>query len=252
MGRKLWSGIVPNYGYLTSYDEPNNSLRPFMKEVEVIDVKGPVDEFTANPYYAIVIGKQLYDLPWGTINEEYQVAKLIGGKAIDDYFYKEVAKTKARSELTQKYAWAIPTPEVVQFIRENYLKGGIYEIGAGSGYWARMITQQWEHNDYYAFDDYSTHAFSHRYYNVEEVPILHFEGESIFFCWPTYTQEWAFSQLQAHQPKRVLYVGEGLGGCCAEDKFFDFLETNYIELEDLPKILSHKNIHDNFRIWEKK
>lgn len=51
---------------------------------------------------------------------------------------KMVSRTAVRSPACQLYSWAIPDQEAVDFLAGL---GPIVEIGAGTGYWARCITE---------------------------------------------------------------------------------------------------------------
>lgn len=48
------------------------------------------------------------------------------------------AMFKARGESVKKYSWAIPSEEVIRALASM---GPILEVGAGTGYWANLLTQ---------------------------------------------------------------------------------------------------------------
>lgn len=238
MGRKIWIGQVPMYGRVTSYDPPDEKLRQFMKEQDVIDVK----VMTGNPYYEQFTAEGLRQLSFEEEMEEYRQNEHLPPAEQCNHI---IRRAKARDEMIKLYAWAVPTPEVIAYIR-SFLEQGIYEIGAGSGYWARMITDSWHDLNYYAFDNYSSHGFTHRYYDVSEDPLLSIESyRSLFLCWPKYKDPFAFEAVRDLKPRHVFYVGEP-DGCTADDNFSNIMEELYDEVENTPDVERHQHLHDHF------
>jgi hypothetical protein len=232
MPRKIWVGVVPNYGLLTSYEYPDAKLRDF------IDVK----ELAGNPYYDEFMALDLVEPSWDT---RYITS-------VDIRVDNIIRRAKARDTMTKLYAWAVPTPAVIEYMR-GYLQQGIYEIGAGSGYWARMITQSWWGLNYYAYDNYSSHGFTHRYYNVSDEPLLSMESyRSLLLCWPSYKSSFAFEAIRDLQPRHVFYVGEGHGGCTADDAFHEHLEAHYEQVEGTPDVEQHQHLNDRFYHYKRK
>lgn len=157
---------------------------------------------------------------------------------------------QAREQWTKQYAWAVPSIQVIRIIGQ-YLNEGIYEIGAGSGYWARMITLKWDDSRYIAYDNNSSHGFTHRYYNVQDTPLDKAQVANLFLCWPSYEGEWAAQALKDYVPQRVIYVGEGHGGCTANDEFHELLDRDF-EMKLDHYIPQYEGIHDRLEIWERK
>jgi hypothetical protein len=161
-----------------------------------------------------------------------------------NYTTRLVNKTKLRIEYTTQFSFAIPCERAIETCRK-YLP--IIEIGAGSGYWARMITEAWESKDYLAYDNFTTHAFPRLYYNVLDAEPI-YNGETLFFCWP-YMNSMAADWMKRCSPKRVIYVGEGNGGCTADDEFHELIEKHYKEIESV-SIPQYESIHDCLKVYE--
>lgn len=195
--------------------------------VEIIEVR----ELQGNPYL-----KAFNKLP--------KRAGLFNPGKVEDI----IARAYARDQWTKQYAWAVPSMEAIRAIGQ-YLNEGIYEIGAGSGYWARMITRKWDDPRYIAYDNWSSHAFTHRYYNVQDTPLD--SCTNLFTCWPSYEGEWAARALKDYRPQRVIYIGEGHGGCTADDEFHEILERDFEEKQSL-HIPQYEGLHDRLEIWERK
>ncbi len=158
-----------------------------------------------------------------------------------------VHKFKLRDDCVKKYAWAIPTPEAIRALRDNL---PIFEVGAGSGYWARMVVEQWDYPKYVAYDPLVSHAFTHFYYNIRtEEPA--YNGETLFFCWPSYEEGFAAEHLESKKPEKVIYIGEGGGGCTGDDRFHEILDTDFEEIESI-NILRFSGMHDRMYIYRRK
>lgn len=240
MARKIWVGNIPFYGYCTSYETPDEKLKQYMQEQDVIDVL----ELTGNPYYEEFMAQGLRQL---TIKEEYE--QLLSGK----YVTNNIQRSDARKTMVKLYAWAVPTPEVIAYIQQ-FLSQGIYEVGAGSGYWARMIAGSWHNLDYYAYDNYTSHGFTHRYYNVSDIPLTPIElasYHSMLLCWPSYKDTFAYEAVRNLKPRHVFYVGES-DGCTADDNFRNIMAELYEEVRGTPDVERHQYINDRFYHYQRK
>lgn len=156
-----------------------------------------------------------------------------------------VLKSRIRRQLCVQFAFAIPSDEAIECLKAESL--GILEVGAGTGYWARMVTEVWEDQRYIAYDNGSW-AFPCKYYNiVNEQPI--YNGQALFFCWP-YMDSMAADWMKRVFPERVFYVGEWRG-CTGDDEFHDTLEEFYEETESIT-IPQYEGIHDHFYGYRRK
>jgi hypothetical protein len=52
----------------------------------------------------------------------------------------EYLDVPTRVELSAKYSWAIPSPQTLRWILDRLEGRGIVEMGAGTGYWAQMLS----------------------------------------------------------------------------------------------------------------
>jgi hypothetical protein len=166
----------------------------------------------------------------------------------------------ARRDLCRNYAWAVPTPEALDAIAAL---GPIVEIGAGTGYWAMML--QLRRCTVYAYD-------SHPPYGEEGEDANHYHqgvvcwtsvrkggpekvndhpGATLFLCWPPYNEPMAAEALALYRGERVIYIGEGPGGCTADDAFHDAIEAHW-EAERMIAIPQWWGIHDVLEIYKRK
>jgi hypothetical protein len=150
-----------------------------------------------------------------------------------------------RYEYVRKYAWAVPAQKAINCLKASM---PIVEFGAGSGYWAQLVTGVWDDPNYKAYDNFSTHCFTDMFYNVQDVPPIVAGNETFFFCWP-YMNSMATDAIKLYKPKRIIYVGEGYGGCTADDEFHTLLDDSYQEKAEIP-IPKYEGIHDTFTVHE--
>ncbi len=133
---------------------------------------------------------------------------------------EEVLK-KMRSDLVMKYAFTIPYYELIAAIAAS---GPIVEIGAGSGYWAWMLSQAG--SDVVAIDRFSPDEvtpwdftgtnqwYDETWYFVDEGEALSagaWPERSLFLAWPLYADPMAYDALRAYEAaggKKVIFLGD--------------------------------------------
>ena len=169
---------------------------------------------------------------------------------------KTVKEGALREAVIKKYGFAILTQDIVNRLRPYQ---SILEVGAGLGYWAYEC--QKVNIDYIATDKYTPKNNDYflidtpRWADIEVTSarraISKYPDRTLLICWPDYDCDWAFSTLVTYTNKYFIYVGENCGGCCANDKFFNELDKNWIEIEDLG-LKSFDCIHDNAIVYKRK
>lgn len=138
-----------------------------------------------------------------------------------------------RRALARIYAWAVPTKEAISHIVK--LPQPIVELGAGTGYWARLIAKAG--GTVHAYDKHTKasknkYGMKPKYYAIKRgVPgsILKpgNKWRTLLLCWPDYNTSFAYDAARLFQGTHLVYIGEGDGGCTGDDKFHDYLEANY-------------------------
>lgn len=151
-----------------------------------------------------------------------------------------------RQQLVEKYSWAVPNDDALTYLAEF---DHIYEVGAGTGYWARCIEAHG--GDVTAIerdppDETWTDVVDEDFWDYEEMV----RDEPVLLVWPPNADPLAADVLYSW-PSHILYVGEQKGGCTADDEFFDALEETYglVAKIELP---SYTGIHDNFYHYVRK
>jgi len=154
--------------------------------------------------------------------------------------------------LRHRYAYAIPRTDVIQWMVGV---GPIVEVGAGKGYWARMISDVG--GDIIAYDllppqENPATDRDTPWYQVLvadcEIAAAH-RHRTLFMCWPPYTEDMAFRAARSYLDaggRRIIYIGEGRGGCTADDSFFELMSARMTDVSPANiDILSWFGIHDH-------
>lgn len=167
---------------------------------------------------------------------------------------------KLRRALTSKYSWSMPSPEAIEFV-VKHANGSILDPMAGSGYWEYVLRQSGV--DCVAFDlnppqpDQAVNI-----YHLETatfVPVtqadaavaaaLAVPGQSLFLSWPPMDDSGARA-LRAYPGNRVIYIGEGNGGCTGDDQLFTLLDE-WWQMSEVHKLPQWSGIHDYIAVYDR-
>jgi hypothetical protein len=189
------------------------------------------------------------------------ITDLIGNPLLKEWerIHKISADTFIRRRrLCSLYAWSVPTEAAIKAIVRCSCNG-LISIGAGSGYWEKLISDAGV--DVLAYDDKPPaleggNVYGHKfmYFHVRrgthrKIPVP--TVATLFLAWPPYDQSLAYLAAKRHTGKYIIYVGEGSGGCTGDESFHRYLENNFecIEQIELPQWAF---IHDRLEIYERK
>lgn len=140
----------------------------------------------------------------------------------------------ARERLIERYAWAIPTERALAAIAAL---GPVLEVGAGSGYWAHLLRERGvnviavDHAINGDAEEYPltrTGAWT-RVEQGDALTVARHPFRTLFLSWPP-MDRMAVTALAHHRGDYVAYIGEGEGGCTADDEFHALLEDRYDEV----------------------
>ena len=164
----------------------------------------------------------------------------------------------ARGDLIARYAWAIPNDEAIQ---QCVRMSPIVEVGAGTGYWAKLITQAG--GDVIAYDIANTRrnncyhnkvAGNDMWFDVrkgDETVLGRHADRTLLLCWPPYATPMAQNCLRQYAGHTLLFVGESRFGCTGDDGFFDLLTTEW-DLRKRVDIPQWCGIHDAMFVYTRK
>jgi len=156
-----------------------------------------------------------------------------------------------RFDMCKRYSWAIPTQTELDIIATY---GPIVDLGAGRGYWAYLL-QQMDVN-VVAYDSMPPHTHDNKFccggepwfpveYGDETILTRH-SDHTLMLVWPCGN---ASSALDLYRGNTIIYIGEGRGGCCASDRFFDNLEYGGYKLCKTYPMKRWMGVHDNLHIY---
>lgn len=172
----------------------------------------------------------------------------------------------AQMQLQAIYAYAIPSPETIEWVSTFCAGRPLVELGAGRGYWAAQLAHAGI--DVKAYDseppdkvDNVSFARGGRQDVWHEVGGLDdFERDKadlsdyvLFLCWPpgwgnTMASE-ALAAFEKDGGSRLVFIGEPKGGMTGDDAFFDALSSGWrLESED-PRFVSWWNLSDVAQGW---
>lgn len=179
-----------------------------------------------------------------------------------------------RRDFNRLFGWSVPCKEAVDAIKK-YIRPPLYDVMGGTGYWGRILRNDGidvrtsdihkilskngyhrkTEDDSQEIQDSRTSPKTHiRRRNALRVGFdiknQRIKGD-LFLSWPPYECPIA-SDLLDMLPigTRVVYIGEGAGGCTGELSFHKNLETNFksIIYVELPTFIG---INDGMDIYEK-
>lgn len=160
-----------------------------------------------------------------------------------------------RDEMVRKYAWSITDPTTVAFVAKHLGRRAV-EMGAGSGYWASLLKLYGVDIICYdlrkePFDKYYLQTFHRVRLNGPEKLRDISPKRSLFLCWPPYANPMAYDCLRNFMGDRVVFIGEGAGGCTGDDAFFELLESDFECVDDI-RNSNYFGIHDYASAYKRK
>jgi hypothetical protein len=151
-----------------------------------------------------------------------------------------------RTKAVKEFAWAIPNNASIEAI-VNY--SPLIEMGAGTGYWAKLITEAG--GDILAYD---IDKPLKKYFRIKKgsyEKLKRYPDRNLFLSWPPYEADMAYNCVKNHKGKYLIYIGEERGGCTGNDDFHEYVDENFELAETLP-ILQWQGLHDYIFIYKNK
>lgn len=156
-----------------------------------------------------------------------------------------------RDEYVTAFSWGIPNKRAIRAIANL---SPIVEIGAGTGYWAHLIKKIGGHVT--AYDDSSWRDMAigvwHKVLRGSASAVKkHPTAKCLLLVWSPRDTRLAYNSLKHFKGKYVAYVGEGLGGCVADDKFHELLASEW-ELKQRINLQHWNTAKDSLIIYQRK
>lgn len=158
---------------------------------------------------------------------------------------------RQRRHFIDKYGFSIPISEAIDALRKY---SPLLEIGAGSGYWSRLMRN--EGIDVVATDP-SCDAFYGfdvgKHFPVEPLPgktaVRHYPRRNVFCSWPSLKHTWLRQAARAMRPGRTLIVVRE--DSTADERTWDYIEGTFRHVENI-EIPCWSGTHDWIEIWIKR
>jgi hypothetical protein len=152
---------------------------------------------------------------------------------------------RSPAELTEAYAWAIPNAAAIAAVARE---GPILEVGAGAGYWTYLLRQV--DVDVVATDPAA--PIDPEWSPVEPLDastaVEQYPERTLLVVWPSDGESWAADALRATEAETCIYVGEGPGGCTADEGFHRLLREDW-HRETVVSIPQYPHAHDDLEVW---
>jgi hypothetical protein len=171
----------------------------------------------------------------------------------------------AQLALQAIYAYAIPSPETVEWISGCCGGRRVLELGAGRGYWAGQLAAAGVEVDAYDSDPPDTvenvsfprgGALADVWHPVSGLEEFSWDGRSeqvLFLCWPPgWGSAMASEVLGAFVEaggRRVVFIGQGRGGMTGDAAFFDALADGFDLKSEDQRFASWWNLGDVAQAW---
>lgn len=180
---------------------------------------------------------------WHALPDNLQTAWLIGAMEL-------------RMAYVRCFAWATPCSEVLARIAE-FSKGRVEEHFAGGGYWSRQLHDHYEVKTA-CYDSLKRHTAWEPYVQWHAVQERDARkgavdaAATLMLIWPPMGKAGADWELikDVGPGRRVIFIGEHQG-CTGSTKFFEELETNFIEVAVEP-IPVWDMLHDRCYFYKRK
>lgn len=241
-----------------------------MTRTERIDVRQE-PSITDNPYWDVVKTIDGRDWRGHWAPDSYPISKLLAATTPEQKgaALREFEDGPSRSNLVKKYAWAIPDPRTLRFVWEHALTS-VVEMGAGNGYWAWQLSQLGV--KVRAYDKYPPHKTVNFYFHpkvewgdLDEEHLNTFflveEGDhtvletrddsTLLLVWPPYNSSMGVRMLRSFRGQRVIYIGEGEGGCTGDDEFHRVLSEEW-ETVAWHTPVQWDGLHDHVTVYDRK
>ncbi len=173
------------------------------------------------------------------------------GFDIIDKIQNGVSVFSSRLDMVRKYAWAIPDEGAIEVIKKY---GPIVEMGAGTGYWANVLSQAGV--DIIAYDSkpFKNGWCKGKWFKVKwgrSTKLALHSDRALFLCWPPYSTKMAINAIKNYLGDTLIYVGESTGGCTADDSFFSEINKNWVRVERY-EIPQWPGLHDYLNVYKRK
>ena len=161
------------------------------------------------------------------------------------------------------YAYALPSPETLEWVSAFCGGRKVVELGAGRGYWAAQMARSGINIDAYDIEppDAAENISFPRvagqtatWYPVRDIGGVDMGADQVLFlCWPpgwgnTMASE-ALTQFEKAGGRRLIFIGQPRGGMTGDDAFFDALTDRWEMVDEDNRYVAWWNLTDVAQGW---
>ena len=181
------------------------------------------------------------------------------GPSEDQYGFS-MSEWGKRNDFTGNYGWSVPNEEAIESIKEFVENELVLEVGSGLGMWAKLFQSE---GIRITPTDLSLNLDKNHYVKKNKgfVDVEEIDGNEaikkygdhtvLMMSWPPYDDPFAYNVLKAFMGDKLIFVGEGHGGCTGDDDFFKLLWDEWDRTKDVD-IPQWSGIHDGVTLYSRK
>ncbi len=159
-----------------------------------------------------------------------------------------------------RYGFVVITNELINSLARVLQSHSVLDVGSGTGYLTYRLAQKGINIEACDIDKtgdtYSFNKIWQLDHNKCATEIMH-NYSAVILSWPPYDESMALTIAEHVTTQLFIYQGEWLGGCTADDAFFDYLTNNFDEQPSLTKLLNEYHlqfmgVHDHWSVYRRK
>jgi hypothetical protein len=172
-----------------------------------------------------------------------------------------MAEFYKREYFVKNYGWSIPSQEAIEEIKSFVGNETVLEVGAGYGMWAKLMREAGikivatdlpfgNESDIYR-------PRKVRFTEIEEIDSevavqkYMYQPYTLMMSWPPYAESMAAKTLKGFKGNKLIFIGEGEGGCTGDDQLFNILRNEWTLVKEID-IPQWYGIHDYISLWQRK
>ena len=172
-----------------------------------------------------------------------------------DHFSMDIKLYKDKDNFRTKVSWHVPTVSLISLLVKS---GPIVSVGCGNAFTESQAISQGA--DIICTDltpPPNLWCPETAYTNVEQISaedaVEKYNDRTVFMAWPPYNTSMAYDVVQKMKSgQKLIYIGEGDGGCTGDDNFFNSLYDDFESLDHDINIKRWVGIYDYVKIFIKK
>lgn len=155
----------------------------------------------------------------------------------DNKMLESVLYFGRRRRFIGNFAWAVPDLDAISAIKTFANNDTILEINAGLGLWARLLKNEEVKvipTDIKPKKHTVNHCKVHKMNHKQAIEVHGIQCNVLMTVWPNYKENYAAEALRAFKGDKLIYIGEGLSGCNADDEFHTILDKEWDKKVRIP------------------